>query len=158
MTRMKPLIFVAAGAVGLAAVVGSGTLATAAPSASATIAARQANFKTIGKSVKTIKDELSGGANAARIAAAAKTIAATGRKQAALFPAGTGPSAGVKTDALAKIWSNRSDFDADMKAMIAEADKLAAVARTGNAGAIGDQFKAMGKTCGGCHREFRADN
>ena len=156
MNRMKS--FALAAGIGLAALAGGATLASAAGPAEATIQARQANFKTIGRSVKAIKDSLSGSPDKAKIAAAAKTIAATGRKQAKLFPAGTGPSSGVKTDALAVIWTDRATFDGDMNKMIAAADKLAAVAKTGDAGAIGAQFKAMGGTCGGCHRQFRADH
>ncbi|MCT2398960.1 c-type cytochrome [Novosphingobium mangrovi (ex Huang et al. 2023)] len=158
MKRMKPLALAAVGVLGLAALAGGATLATAASSASTAITARQANFKKMGGAMKTLKDELSGGADKAKMIAAAKTIAAAGRKQGDLFPAGTGPSSGAKTDALAAIWSDRATFDAGMKKMIAEADKLAAVAGSGDASAIRAQFTATGKSCGACHRQFRADN
>ena len=45
-----------------------------------------------------------------------------------------------------------------MKTYIAQADKLVAVAGTGNAAAIGAQFKAVGGACGSCHKQFRADD
>lgn len=158
MKRTTPLLFAAAGVLGLTALAGGEALAVAAPSASTAIAARQANFKAMGAAMKTLKDELGGGANKARMVAAAKTIAAAGRKQAALFPAGTGPSSGIKTDALAAVWTDRATFNAGMNKMIAEADKLAAVAGSGDASAVRTQFAAIGKACGACHRQFRADN
>ncbi|SFF86085.1 Cytochrome c556 [Novosphingobium sp. CF614] len=158
MIRTKPFTLAAIGAFGFAALVASGTLATAAPSASATISARQANFKKIGGAMKTLKDELGGSADKVKMLTAAKTIAAVGRAQVKLFPAGTGPSAGVKTDALAAIWTDRATFDGHMTKFIAEADKLVAAAGQGNAQAVGAQFKAMGATCGACHRQFRADD
>jgi Cytochrome c556 len=153
---MKSLV--AAGAVVFAGLTASSGLVSAAPSASTTISTRQANFKKMGGAMKALKDELGGSADKAKMVAAAKTLAATGRAQAKLFPAGTGPTAGVKTDALATIWSDRAGFDNSMSKFIAEADKLVAAAGTGNTAAIGAQFKVVGAACGACHREFRADD
>lgn len=133
------------------------TLAVAASPAE-TIAARQANFKKMGGAMKVIKDELSGGADKAKMVGAARTIAAVARAQGPLFPKGTGPGAGVKTDALPAIWTDRATFDGHAKKLIAEADKLVAVAGSGNAAAVGAQFKVVGGTCGGCHKAFRADD
>lgn len=136
---------------------GVGTLAVAATPAD-TIAARQANFKKMGGAMKVIKDELAGGADKAKMAGAAKTIAAVARAQVPMFPKGTGPGAGVKTDALPAIWTDRATFDGHARKLIAEADKLVAVTGAGNAGAIAAQFKAVGSTCGACHKQFRADD
>ncbi|MCJ2186761.1 c-type cytochrome [Novosphingobium beihaiensis] len=156
MTRPK---FAALTALGLAAaaVVCGATLATAAPSAGTTIATRKANFKKMGAAMKALKGELSGTPDKAAVLKAAKTIAATGRVQAKLFPAGTGPSSGEKTDALPAIWTKRATFDAGMTKLVTEADKLITVANTGNASAMQAQFRAVGGTCGACHKQFRAD-
>ncbi len=136
---------------------GVGTLAVAATPAD-TIAARQANFKKMGGAMKVIKDELAGGADKAKMAGAATTIAAVARAQVPMFPKGTGPGAGVKTDALPAIWTDRATFDGHAKKLIAEADKLVAVTGAGNAAAIAAQFKVVGSTCGACHKQFRADD
>lgn len=138
-------------------VAGIGTIAVAASPAD-TIAARQANFKKMGGAMKVIKDQLAGGADKAKMADAAKTIAAVARAQIPMFPKGTGPGAGVKTDALPAIWTDRATFDGHAKKLIAEADKLVVATGTGNAAAIGAQFKAVGSTCGTCHKQFRADD
>jgi cytochrome c556 len=135
------------------------TIALAASPAETTIATRHANFKKMGGAMKVLKDQLASGTiDKPAAVAAAKTLATTGRAQVGLFPNGTGPSSGVKTDALAAIWTNRPAFDGQMKAFIAQADKLVLAANTGNAGAIGAQFKAVGGACGSCHKQFRADD
>jgi len=90
--------------------------------------------------------------------AAAQTIATTARGQGKLFPAGSGPAPGVKTDALPNIWTDRATFDAQMAKLVVEADKLVAVTNSGDAAAIGAQAKATGAVCGGCHRKFRAED
>ncbi|MEE4453308.1 cytochrome c [Novosphingobium resinovorum] len=142
-----------------AAVAVSATMAIAASPAQTAITTRQANFKKMGGAMKVLKDQLASGTiDKAAAVAAAKTLAATGRAQGPLFPSGSGASAGIKTDALPAVWSNRAAFDGAMKAYIAQADKLVAAAGTGNAAAIGAQFKAVGGTCGACHKQFRADD
>ncbi|HKR92128.1 cytochrome c [Novosphingobium sp.] len=158
MKRMKSLALAAAGVIALSAMAASGVLAAVSPSASAIISARKANFRKMGAAAKVLKTELAGNADKAKMLAAAKTIAANGRLQGALFPAGTGPSAGVKTDALPVIWTDRATFDADMKKLIAESDKLVTVANSGDAAAIGAQFKVVGGTCAACHRQFHKEH
>lgn len=134
------------------------TIAVAAPSASAVISARQANYKKMGAAMKALKDQLaSGSASKPTMVAAARTLAETARQQPGLFPAGSGPSSGIKTDALPAIWKDRATFDAQMKKLIAESDKLVAAAGSGNASAVEAQYKTAGGVCGACHRQFRAD-
>jgi cytochrome c556 len=139
-----------------AALVAGGAIAVAASPAE-TIAARQASFKKMGGAMKALKDELGGGADKAKMLAAARTLASTARAQWVLFTPGTGPSSGVKTDALPAIWTQKSDFDAASAKLVAEADKLVGLAGSGNTAAVLAQFKVVGGTCAACHRQFRAD-
>lgn len=135
------------------------TLAIAASPVSTAITARQTNFKKMGGAMKALKDNLAYGAiSKAEAVAAARMLAATGRAQAGLFPSGSGPSSGLKTDALPAVWTNRAAFDGQMKTFIAQADKLVVAANSGKIDAINAQFKAVGGACGSCHRQFRADN
>ena len=132
--------------------------AAAAPSATAVIAAREAGFKKMGKAMKALSEQLKSGAPSQKIMQdAALVIAVTAPKQGKLFPAGSGPAPGVKTEALPAIWTNRAEFDAKMAALVTESGKLVAATKTGNAAAIGAQFKATGATCGACHKQFRED-
>ncbi|MET3825018.1 cytochrome c556 [Sphingomonas sp. PvP055] len=146
-------------AIAISATMFTSTLAaSAAPSASAVVATRQAGFKKLGGAMKALGAQLKSGAPAkAKMVAAAQTIATTARGQGKLFPAGSGPAPGLKTEALRNIWTDRATFDAQMAKLVTEADKLVAVSNTGNAAAIGAQMKATGAVCGGCHRKFRKE-
>lgn len=143
----------------IGAVLALGMLSAAAPAPQQVAAARHAGFKKIGGAMKALGDQLKSDTPARpAMVAAAQTIATTARQQAALFPAGTGPDAGIKTDALPAIWSNRAAFDAQMRQFIAESGKLAVVAGNGDVAAIRAQMKATGATCAACHRQFRAED
>ena len=69
-----------------------------------------------------------------------------------VFPEGSGKG---KTDALPKIWQDRSTFEKAARKLGDEASKLARVADGGNVGQIVAQVKKVGKACGGCHKKFR---
>ncbi len=65
-----------------------------------------------------------------------------------------GKTDGGETTAIGKIWEDWDGFSkAQMNAEKAAADLVAAV----NAGDsnIGPKLKALGKTCGGCHKKYR---
>lgn len=133
--------------------------AAATPSPQATIAARQAGFKKMGGAMKALSDQLKADAPAKdAMIAAARTIAVTAREQPRLFPGGSGPSSGAKTQALPAIWTDQATFDAQMARLIGESGKLVTIANTGDAAAIRAQMKATGATCSACHRQFRADS
>lgn len=148
-------LFAAAGA----ALVSAGLLAAAPPpTPQAIIQARQAGFKKMGGAMKALGEQVKADAPARPVMlAAAQTIAAAAREQGRMFPPGTGASAGVKTDALPAIWSDKANFDAQMARLVVESGKLATVAAGGDLDAIRLQAKATGAVCGGCHRQFRAD-
>lgn len=136
------------------------TLAIAStPTPHAVIAARHAGFKKMGGAMKALSTQLKSDAPVTAVmVGAARSIAASAREQTKLFPAGSGPASGIKTDALATIWTDRANFDAQMNRLISESNKLVATAASGDASAIGAQLKATGAVCGACHRQFRADN
>ena len=132
--------------------------AVAAPSAQDYVTARQAGFKKMATAYKALNDQLkSGSPNKAAIVASAQMVAATAREQPRLFPIGSGPAGGVKTDALPAIWTDRSNFDVQMAKLVGETAKLASLANGGDIDAIRAQTKATGAVCGACHRAFRAD-
>ena len=79
----------------------------------------------------------------------------TGKGLTDLFPAGTGPDK-IKTRAKADIWQDWKKFEATVKKLQQETAKLVKIANGGDKKAIADQFKAVGKACGGCHKSFRA--
>ena len=60
-----------------------------------------------------------------------------------------------RTDAKAAIWADAPAFEKAGADFVAATAKLVEVAGGGDTGAIGAQLQAVGKTCGGCHKQFR---
>ncbi len=54
------------------------------------------------------------------------------------------------------IWEEWPQFEDKYRALQKESSKLAEVAMTGDVAAMKAQFGATAKTCGGCHKPFRA--
>ena len=65
-------------------------------------------------------------------------------------------SEGGKTRAKPEIWLDTEDFNNKLAAFKTEAQKLATAAESGDAAAIKTQFGATGKTCKGCHDEYKS--
>jgi cytochrome c556 len=86
------------------------------------------------------------------ISAHAELLAARADLVAAAFERNV--SAGA-TDAKAEIWQQPDEFREKTAAMKTEAQKLAEIAKSGDAAAIGTQVKALGDSCGSCHKSFR---
>ena len=120
------------------------------------IEARQKNYKQIGKASKAIKDELGKPEpslavveeNAGRIAELAARIPAW-------FPAGTGPEAGVKTEAKAAIWEQKPRFDEGATKLATAARGVVDSAARGDAAATRTAANELTRTCKGCHDSYR---
>lgn len=123
------------------------------------IKARQAQLKKFGGAFKAINDQLKASSpDLAAIQAAAASLPVEAATMADWFPAGSGPESGIETDALAKIWETRADFDQKMADFQAAAANLNTVAQGGDLAAIGAAFGATGGTCKGCHDDYRLDD
>lgn len=94
----------------------------------------------------------------ADLVAHTKALQSTGPLMKGWFPKGTGPAAGVPTDALQEVWKDRPGFEAAVDKYIAATDTLVAKAEAGDMKSIGLAVKNVGKTCGGCHDGFRKDD
>lgn len=91
--------------------------------------------------------------DAAAANANADIVATVGRLPFAGFVDGTASTS--KGGANAKVWSDRSGFDAGAKKMQDEVAKLVSAARTNNLDNLKAAFGEVGKTCKGCHDEYR---
>ncbi len=141
-----------AGALSLAVAASAGVI-----DAGQIVKARKEHLKALGKSMKSLRDEA--GSWHPNWASIEDNAAAVAKGAAALptwFPAGSGRGVGVKTKALAAIWLKPADFQNASRAFATQADKLVEVAKTQDAASVRGQAKAVGRTCGGCHRHFRA--
>lgn len=93
---------------------------------------------------------------AAASAHAANLKLLTGYNVLPLFLPGTDKASYTgKTRVLAKLWEEIDDAKANHEKWISEIDTLASVAGNGQE-ALAKQVKAVGKTCGGCHKPYRA--
>ena len=82
----------------------------------------------------------------------ARSIQQNSKMTLAMFPKGTGLG---NTKAKPTIWENWSKFESAVQDFERESTKLAKVAESGDMEALAKQVRATGKTCGGCHRNFR---
>ena len=115
------------------------------------IAERQQGMKDTGAAMKAIKAAVDGGKPADAVAPA-ETIAGIMKKVPSLFPQGSGEG---KTDAKAEIWTDWEKFKEAAAGASTAAEKVAMVAKSGDAAATGDALKALGGACGTCHKPFR---
>ena len=60
-----------------------------------------------------------------------------------------------KTDSEPAIWEQPEEWKKAVTSFETETAKLAEVARGTDMAALGAQLKATGKSCGGCHDNFR---
>lgn len=74
-----------------------------------------------------------------------------------VFPANSGPDSFKDTRALAKIWAEPAKFKEAVTAFQQAAAKFADIAEGGDSAAIAAGFGDLGKSCGGCHKPFRAE-
>lgn len=70
-----------------------------------------------------------------------------------IFPEG---SDGDGSRALPDIWNDAAGFGEALSAFQSAADALAQAAQGGDMAAVGDAAAGLGRTCGGCHRPYRA--
>lgn len=137
-------------ALGLVALTGAATLPEV-------IAARQSNYKRIGRANKAINDELRKSAPSMQVIQAnAATLDTLAPRLTSWFPRGSGPEAGVKTAALPVIWQRIPEFKADAANFANAAHNLRAAAASGDVNRVRAATAALGQTCRTCHETFRA--
>ncbi len=117
---------------------------------------RHENFEAIGDAFKVVADQLKATApDVAKIQAAAATINGFAPKVEGWFPVGSSKADGVKTDALATVWSKPDEFKQAAAKFVDEAGKFDGLAKAGDVAAIGEGMKALGGACKNCHDTFR---
>lgn len=138
-------------------------LASAAPTAfdpRAVISARQLGMKQIGRSFKTINDQVRSGApDAAIVNANARQLAGLAAKVPGWFPSGTGPGAGIKTNAKPEIWTRSANFRAEAAAFTAATRSLAAAAaKKSEPALLKPHIRRVGGACKSCHTAFQVQS
>lgn len=134
------------------AAIGAVLLATLGGAVAAdVIAERKELMKANGAALKAIKAAVEAG-KAGDAVAPAEKIAMNLKMAPKLFPKG---STEGETWAKPEIWDDWAKFEKAASDSAAAAEHLAMVAKSGDAAATGDAMKALGGTCGACHKPFR---
>jgi len=148
---MRKLLTAAMGAV-LGAVVAQSAFAQAKPEV--LVKQRQAAMTLLGKYFGPMAAMAQGKVpyNAAVVRRNAGFVDNLSRMPWDGFAAGT---RGEKTRALPAVYDNSAKFEEAATRMQNEASKLVAVSNSGDEAAVKAQIGALGKSCGGCHDDFR---
>ena len=85
----------------------------------------------------------------------ARSMLQISRMILSMFPEGSGKG---RTKSKQAIWENWSEFKSVANDFERESVKLVEVAESGDMEALAKQVRATGKTCSGCHRNFRERN
>ena len=114
---------------------------------------RQNVMKSTAGHMGAIVDILKNGLSLkAHVADHARSMLQNSRMTLSMFPEGSGKG---RTKSKQAIWENWSEFESAAKNFERESAKLAEVAESGDMEALAKQVRATGKTCSGCHRNFR---
>lgn len=141
--------------VGLAACGAETAQAPGSPAEQA-ITARQANFEAIKEANDAMKAEAEAEApDLALFQAEAATLLGHVEDIGKLFPEGSGPEAGIETEALAVIWENPTEFAKAAERMTEVAGQFLTIARGGDIDEIRAGLGELGETCRACHQQFR---
>ena len=111
-------------------------------------------MKSIAKDMKSVSKMARGKAplDAEKIAKVASSIASHGERIPDLFPKGSGQ--GI-TEASPQIWTDPDGFKMSADRFIMAAQGLETAAKTNDVSAVKTAYRALGKTCSGCHKQFR---
>ena len=85
----------------------------------------------------------------------ARSMLQISRMTLSMFPEGSGKG---RTKSKQVIWEQWSEFESAAGDFERESIKLVEVAQSGDMEALSKQVRATGKTCSGCHRNFRKRN
>jgi cytochrome c556 len=122
------------------------------------IEGRQANLRDLGAAFKAIADELKKPSPALPVirqyAAQVDNLA---QQQRFWFPVGSGPESEIETDAKPEIWTRTKEFADAQLALSNESARLRQLAADSDIESIRSQYRAVGRTCKGCHDVFREE-
>lgn len=152
---MKRII--TAAAIGLACLGGAAGAQAPQASAADVIKGRQGAMMLSGVAMASIKGSIDAGQPLASQRFATRSLSRWAHAVPGMFPAGSGPEAGVRTNARAEIWTDRAGFEARAADYAAAADRLAELAAGEDAAAFGAQWTAVRATCQACHDSYKAE-
>ena len=133
----------------------AGAAGGAAPNAAELIAARKAMMHMAASLMfGSVMPAAKEGGDVKGQEGSAEGLAHFGHSIAGLFPEG---SRGPDSRALPAVWTNKADFQARATAFGDASERLAELARAGDAAGFAAQAKVVAGGCGSCHSLYRAD-
>ncbi len=124
-----------------------------------TVTYRQVQMELAGRHMKSVALVIKGKVDRkADLAGHAAALGALATSFPDLFPAGTGPDAVPKTEALPSIWEKPSAFQEAAVAFQRAAKAFEEAVASGDDATIRAAFGKVGKSCGGCHDHFKKDD
>ena len=150
---MKRIITTAV--VGLTCLAGAAGAQPRQASAVDVIKGRQAAMMLSGVAMASIKSSIDAGQPSAGQRFSTRALSRWAHAVPGMFPAGTGPEAGVQTNARAGIWSDRAGFEARAADYAAAADRLAELAAGEDAAAFNAQWATVRASCQSCHDVYK---
>lgn len=75
-----------------------------------------------------------------------------------LFPDGTGPDKVSDSESKPEVWTDRAGFDKAADALVEKAEAWLKAAESGDEAATLAAFGQVGRTCGGCHDDYKVDD
>lgn len=137
-----------------------GAPARSAAEAQKAVDARIEHFKLIKKTYEPLTDMLKNKRefDAALIESGAKQLQVQAGQIPAMYKVDTRGFKDIKTEARDAVWIAAADFKVRADAMGKAAGSLAAIAPGGDKGATRKAIAELGKTCGACHDNYKAEN
>ena len=111
---------------------------------------RKGVMKAVGGTMGSLAAIVKGKAPMSHAPALADTMAKLSSISGDIFPAGSG---GINTEAKDNIWTEKEKFAAAVKGFQTAAMNISKA--SGDKEALGAAFKALGGSCGACHKPFR---
>jgi cytochrome c556 len=155
--KLMGLMVAVAAASAMAMAQNAGTPAKSAAEAKTVIEARQKLFEDMKKTMEPIGAMLKRqrDIDPAIIATNAAHIKELAGKIPAQFVVDTRQFKDTKTNALDGIWSSQADFKAKADVLVNAAQNAITVSAAGDKGATMKALADIGKSCGGCHDNYK---
>ncbi len=120
---------------------------------------RSKTMKSLGRSMRTLRDFARGRKEASEAAMAASDIEKKSADIPGLFPIGTGLDEFPNSEAKEVIWEEWEEFTAASERLTQTAAAMVAAIESADQGRIKSAFGNLGKKgCGGCHNRFREES
>ncbi|MBF2760509.1 MAG: cytochrome c [Ectothiorhodospiraceae bacterium AqS1] len=119
---------------------------------------RSKTMKSLGRSMRTLRNFARGQGEAEEAAMAASLIERESANIPALFPIGTGLDEFPDSEAKEVIWERWDAFTASSQQLTEKAAAMMAAIESADKSRINASFGDLGKNgCGGCHSRFREE-